>query len=178
MPYHDLKSALRALRRRPALTLVAVVVLALGLGVNTAAFSVLDAVLLRSLPAADPERLVYLVSTFVDRGGYFAVRRGDYDLWRGASHSFSNLAAREVRTFALSGHGPVERVSGAAVTPSYFTTLGVAPVLGRAFTEKDVAEGERVVVLSRDFWRRRFGADPAILGRSLASTASPTGSSA
>lgn len=127
MRIFDLKSAFRALSRRPGLTLVTVVVLALGLGVNTAVFSVLDAVLLRPLPAAEPERLVYLVLTFVDRGGFFGVRRGDYELWRDASRSFSHLAAREDRTFAFSGDGAVERVSGSAVTANYFETLGVEP---------------------------------------------------
>lgn len=136
---YDLRSALRSLSRRPALTLVSVAVLALGLGVNTAVFSVVDAVLLRPLPAADPERLVYLVLTYVDRGGYFGVRYGDYELWRDASRSFSSLAAYDGRTFAVLGDGPVERVSGAAVTANYFETVGVEAVLGRAFSDDEAA---------------------------------------
>jgi predicted permease len=145
---------------------VAVLTLALGIGANTAIFSVVRAVLLRGLPYPQPERLVVLQS--VIRGSPGAVSPPDFMDWRAQSRSFSGLSAYFLSTTNLTGSGEPERLTQARVTANFFDVLGEPPALGRGFRAgEDDAGAPRVAVLSDGLWRRRFGADPTIVGRTI-----------
>jgi len=168
----DLRSAVRALAKRPGLTLVAAVTLALGIGANTAIFSVVRGVLLRPFPFEEPERLVVVWETFERQGlpKMYAAPPNFVD-WRRDAASFSSMAGFAPRDVALGDrgeHAGIEEVSGARVTAGLFDTLGIAPARGRTFTAEDDRPGAPpTVLLSHDLWVRRFGADPALVGRSI-----------
>ena len=164
----DLRYALRALARTPGFTLAVVLTLALGIGANSAIFSVVYGVLLRPLPYASPERLVVLYGRYPEYGRT-STSLPDYRDWRDQSHSFEQLAARHKGTFVLTVDGEPERVIADRVTANFFPTLGVRPAMGRGFLpEEDRAGGDdRVVVLSYGYWQRRFGGDPRVVGRQL-----------
>ena len=163
----DIRYAIRFLRRRPVFTFVAMVALGLGIGAVTAIFSVVNAVLLRPLPFANPDRLA-IVSPF-DRveGEPLAASYPDYLDWREQATAFESLAAYTSASFRLSGSDQIEMVSGELVSPDFFRTLGVAPVAGRFFLpeEGNPEAGQPVAVLGTDLWRNRFGGDPSLLGR-------------
>ena len=170
--WQDLRYAVRVLLRQPGFALVAVVTLALGVGANTAIFTVVDAALLRSLPYAEPERLVHLWETKPQDD--FQMREAsypDYQDWRaGGGEVFESIGGYTQGSFTLgAGEDLPERVEGAGVTASFFDVLGVRPAVGRAFVAEDEAESaERAVMLGHGLWRRRFGADPKIAGRQVA----------
>jgi putative ABC transport system permease protein len=154
----DLRYGMRMLGRNPGFTFVAVLTLALGIGANTAIFSVVNAVLLRSLPYRDPDRLVVVSDT---AGGYFLD-------WRDQAKAFEHVAAYTPAIADLKGSGEPERLDAGAVSADLFATLGVAPALGRTFTsEEDTYGGPPVVILSDTLWRRRFGGDPQVIGRAV-----------
>jgi putative ABC transport system permease protein len=154
----DVRYGLTMLRRNPWFTFVAVLTLALGIGANTAIFSVVNAVLLRPLPYRDPDRLV-LVPSASGR---------DFLIWRDQAKAFESMAAFGFTAADFTGSGEPERLAVATVSAELFATLGVAPALGRAFTtEEDRVGGAPVVVLSDSLWRRRFGSDPQVIGRAL-----------
>ena len=139
----------------------------LAIGANTAIFSLVDAVLLESLPYPEPERLFTIVE---GSAAYpkMSVSYPDYVDWRANQHSFEDLAVFRRDNFNLTGDGEPAWVHGAFITSSYFRVLGFGPALGRAFTENDDhPRAAGVVLLSDKFWRTRFGADPKILGRTL-----------
>ncbi|MBI4661308.1 MAG: ABC transporter permease [Verrucomicrobia bacterium] len=161
---NDLKFAFRQLLKNPGFTAVAVLTLALGIGANTAMFSVVNAVLLRPLPFTDPERLM-----FVEGKDWRVVSGGDFNDVNTQSRSFSHLAAFFGNaTFNLSGGKEPDRVSAARVSATLLPTLGVQPVRGRNFTgEEDRDGGEKVVLLSYGLWQRKFGADEGIVGRTV-----------
>ncbi|HKQ62354.1 MAG TPA: ABC transporter permease, partial [Candidatus Polarisedimenticolaceae bacterium] len=167
----DLRYALRVLRRNPAFTAVGVATLALGIGANAALFSVLDAVLLRPLPFAAPQRLVR-VDSLIDRttevGG---VCYPDFEDWRAQNRVFSQVAVYAARGFTLAGSGEALRLRGAAASSELFALLGVEPLLGRGFVAADerpgAVNGTDVLVLGHGLWRRQFGGDPAIVGRTV-----------
>ena len=165
----DLRQALRAFRRTPAFTTVAVLTLALGIGANAAIFSVVNGVLLRPLPYPDPDRLV-MVWTYNPRQG-FDKDVGTYpnfEDWRRQSRSFQELAAYTGSSYTLAGFGDPAQIRGAVVTPGFFETLGVPARYGRIFAAQDgIAGSHRVVVLSHGLWVRRFGGDAGIIGRSV-----------
>ncbi len=166
----DVKYATRALLRQPGFTLVAVVTLALGIGANTAIFSVIDATLLRSLPFRDPGRLVHLWETKPSRD--FERREASYpDFldWRAQSAEvFEGLAGYTGRPVTLADAGEATRARGAAVSSNFFELLGVSPVAGRTFVGgEDGLEAKRVAVLGHGFWQRRFGGDAAAVGREV-----------
>ncbi|HEY6488442.1 MAG TPA: ABC transporter permease [Terracidiphilus sp.] len=165
----DLRHALRSMRRAPAFAVVAILTLALGIGANTAVFSVLDAVLLRPLPYPDPDRIVQFF--LISRGGGSA--RGasipDLRFWRDHATAVENIAAFD---FAQSEMGLTsgfpEQIHGLHVTSGYFTLFGAPMLLGRSMSsDDDRAQGPRVVVLSYDLWSRRFARDPHIIGREI-----------
>ncbi|CAN5539433.1 ABC transporter permease [soil metagenome] len=160
MLLQDLRFTARTLLKNRGFALVAVLTLALGIGANTAIFSVVNAVLLRPLPYAEPERLVAV------RPG---VMVGEYLLLREENRAFQDVAMyREGVGFNLSGDGEPERLTGASASTNLFTTLGAAPLLGRTFLPGEDQPGEdRVVILSHGLWRQRFGADPQVLGREI-----------
>ena len=165
----DLRYATRMLRKNPGFTAVAVVALALGIGANTAIFSVVNTVLLRPLPYKDPEQLV-MVWEDASRYGYprDTPAAANYVDWRDQNSVFSGMAAIADSNFNLTGAGEPERLKGRRVSVSMFPLLGVEPQLGRVFTAAEDQPGShRVVLLSHRLWQRRFGADPAIAGKTL-----------
>lgn len=167
----DIRYALRMLRKSPGFTTVAVLTLALGIGANTTIFSFVSAVMLRKPPFPNPDRVVALCSknpTPVWAANRSPVSVPDFLDWRAQSSSFSGVVAVDTADFTLSGGTEPERVTGARVSPDYFSVLGITPVLGRAFAPgEDRASSPRVVMLSEGLWRRRFAADPQIIGRSI-----------
>jgi putative ABC transport system permease protein len=166
----DLRQALRAFWKSPGFTAVAVLTLALGIGANTAIFSIVNAVLLRPLPFRDPSRLVELSEYDTRRGDVSSVGSISYPDFadiRSLNHSFESVAAFDSEDFTLTGAGEASHVKVATVSTSLFGLLGVRPSLGREFAEGEDAAGHHVAVLSDGFWRRRFNADPAIIGHSL-----------
>jgi putative ABC transport system permease protein len=171
----DVRLAARNAARRPAFTLLVALTLALGLGVNSAVFALVDAVLLRPLPYREPSRLVYVWQTLPQQN-VFEVEATpfDYEAWRGL-RSLTDIAMATYGTFTLTGGGAEpERVRGARITASMLTTLGLAPALGRPFVaSEDLDDAPATVVISDGLWRRRFGADPAIVGRSIDVDESP-----
>ena len=164
----DLKQALRGFVRRPGFAAVAVLTLGLGIGGNTAIFSVVSALLLRPLPYADPSTLVTLNHYYPSLNGLEAsVSAHGFHDYRSGPGSFSDMAVETSQPLNLTGSGEPERITAAAASPTYFQTLGVAPALGRAYGP-DVESGDaHVAVLSYGFWSRRFGEDRDVLGRTL-----------
>jgi len=153
----DLRFALRMLLRKPGLTLIAVLTLSLGIGANTAIFSVVNAVLLKPLPYANPERLVMLWESGAKTGGVFDARMSNFLAWRDAQEVFTQLGAYQYQDFNLSGGERPERIQGVFVTANLFPLLGVQPVEGRNFApEEERASQHQVVIVSHDFWRQRL----------------------
>ena len=164
----DFRFALRALLKRPAFSALVILTLAIAIGANSAIFSVVNGVLLRPLPYASPERLV-MAWTVLPAFGREVSSLPDYRDWREQAASFSSLAALASSSFGLSGDGvqEPERVPAAFVTADFFSTLGVAPAVGRGFAaDEEVADMQRVVI-SHELWQRRFGGRPDIVGQML-----------
>lgn len=170
----DVRHAVRGLLRRPGFALIAVLTLGLGIGGNTAIFSIVSAILLRPLPYADPGQLVTINHYYPSLNALEAPvsARGfrDYSTRPG---SFSSVAVERNLALNLTGDGEPERVPAAGATSRYFATAGVGAALGRTFGEEVERDDANVVVLSHGFWTRRFGADPAAVGRTLTLDGSP-----
>jgi len=167
---HDLVYAVRGLSKKPLFTCAAVLTLALGIGANSAIFSVVNAVLLRPLPYPAPDRLMMLW-TYNPRQGFTrdVSAYPNFDDWRRHSTSFDGMSAYTGSDFTLTQAGDPAEIRGAVVTPGFFETLGVAPALGRTFGPREATAGaDRVAVLSHGLWQTRFGGDPAVVGRSIA----------
>lgn len=161
--YQDLRYSLRNLAKTPAFTAVALITLALGIGANTAIFSVVNVVLLRALPYADPDRLVVLLHK-----GRNPASHGNFMDWKRDNHVFESMAAAESWTPNLTGVDNPQELPGLRVTPEMFPTLGVAPLLGRNFTADEAHKGkDRVVVLSYSLWQQQFGGDRHVLGQTM-----------
>jgi putative ABC transport system permease protein len=166
---NDLKFALRQLRKSPGFSLVAILTLALGIGANTAIFSIVNAVLLRPLPYPDAGRIMVLNESS-GPGQDYSVALPDYFDWRNDNTVFEHLAATHKESRNLSGipGREPERISCASVTRNFFNIVGLPPEIGRTFSEdEDKIGAPPVVVISDRLWRRVFNADPAILGRSI-----------
>jgi putative ABC transport system permease protein len=165
----DLRYAIRSLRKQPLFTLVAVLTLTLGIGANTAIFSLLYQVLLRPLPFPDADRLVFIWNTYPLMGlSQASVSIPDYLDRRTQATAIEDTALFTMRTFNLSSDGQPEQLRGLAVTPSFFTTLRRQPFLGRAFTDADATPGaDKFVILTYGLWTSHFGADRAIVGRDV-----------
>jgi predicted permease len=162
----DLRYGLRQLLRSPAFTIAAALTIALGVGANTAIFSVVNAVLLRPLPYPSPDRLVSIRET-TERGEN-VVSPPNFEDFRAQRVLFEAAAATYNNSVALTGEGAAEQLLGAAATEDFFRVLATPPLLGRGFLPEDARTGAApVVVLREDLWRRRFGADPEIVGRVL-----------
>src|SRR5215212_8315523 len=166
-PFEDLRQdvlyGLRVLRRNPVFSLVAVVTLALGIGANTALFSITNAVVFRPLPFPEPERLVTLWECSAkSETARVIVSPANYLDWREQTRSFEEMGAYTEDFYNISeDDSRPERVAGVNATPSLFQTLGVRPLLGRVFRPEESEEGSRnVVLLSYGLWQRRFGGDP------------------
>ncbi|MGQ0733910.1 MAG: ABC transporter permease [Acidobacteriota bacterium] len=166
---HHLRFAFRGFRRQPLFALVAITTMALGVGANTAIFSVLHRVLLRPLPYAEADRLVFVWNSY-PLGGLpqASVSIPDYLDRRTDAPAVEDATLFTRRSVSVSDGGQPEQLRALRVTPSFFSTLGRAPMLGRGFAEADATpDADRFVILSHSLWRSRFGADPAIVGRVL-----------
>ena len=168
----DLRYAARTLRTTPAFTLVVVVTLALGIGANTAIFSLTDQVLLRLLPVKAPERLVVLDGPGAFQGRTFNNGTFSYPMYRDfrdRSTVFDGVLGRFPAPLTVMADGQAERVSGELVTGNYFDVLGVRAYIGRAFSPDDdrTPGGHPIAMLSHHYWTRRFGADPGVLNRTV-----------
>jgi putative ABC transport system permease protein len=161
----DLRYGLRGLLRRPAFTAVALLSLGLGIGANTAIFTLLAAVFLQPLPVADVSRLVVVFTLSSDYPGYNAVSQPNLADYRDLSGVFSDLAIVAPVTLSLSGGTRPEQLDGQLVSARYLDMLGVKPALGRNFLREEDRIARPVVILSHALWRRRFGGDPGIVGR-------------
>jgi putative ABC transport system permease protein len=163
----DAGYAVRALWHRRGLSAVILTMLALAIGANAAIFTFVNAVLLRPLPYADPERVV-LVSSVDSSGRDMAVSVADFEDWRGGLRSITDLSLFGTQTANLTGVAEPDRLRAGFVTADFFSMLGVQPVLGRAFAPGDDVRGARkTAILEYDVWQGRFGGDPAILGRTF-----------
>jgi predicted permease len=167
---NDLRFAARMLRKNPGFTLAAVLALGLGIGANTAVFSVVNGILLRPLPFHDPEQLVSVYLRSPAQGeARIPLSMADFLDWRDQNTSFSDIAGYTGSSFNYAGGASAEQIDGAAVTTSFFRTLGVSPLLGRSFLPEDEKPGStRVALISHRLWQRVFAADRAIVGRVVA----------
>jgi predicted permease len=164
---HDLRYATRHLRKSLGFTAVVVVTLALGIGANTAVFSVIDAVMLRPLPYYQPERLVSADSFYSRVSGYGALSYPDFLDWRSQNHTLSHLVSYHDIGFTLTGLDRPIHIEGQAVSADLLPALGVSPELGRGFLQEEEKSGTQVVLLSHALWTSQFASDKNILGRQL-----------
>ena len=163
----DLRYGLRMLTKNPGVSVIAIVTLALGIGANTAIFSVVSAVLLNPLPYKDPDRLVSLWENVPTHGRWRAAPANFFD-WKKQNTVFEDVVAFGGATATLTGDGDPEQLSGTAVTPGYFEVVGVQPALGRAFQPEEYKQGQdRVVILGHNLWQRRYGGDKNIINRTV-----------
>src|SRR5262245_23259677 len=170
--FDDMRYGLRMLRKSPGWTAVMCAVLALGIGLTTAIFSLAYGILLRALPYPDPERVVaiHYTNTVAAAAGYMRISVNASTLmeWRAQSKLFEDIAITKTAVnFNLTGDGPPERVQGARASWNLPRTLGVQPMLGRSFTDEEALRDAKVAVLSYGFWDRRFARDPAVAGRKI-----------
>jgi putative ABC transport system permease protein len=175
MLFQDIRFGLRTALKNKGVTGLAVLCLGIGIGLNTMMFSVTDGVLVQPLPYHDPDHLVVLRTTQKQNG----IRRGNFSWlelqdWKERARSFSAIGGVQYRSFTVSDGGDADRYAGAAVSHDLFPLLGKSPQIGRGFTaEDDRPGGEPVVLLSDDLWKRRYNADPAIVGRGIQVNSKP-----
>ena len=162
----DVHYGLRMLGRAPGFTVVAVLTLALGIGADTAIFSVVDGVLLRPLPYQVPDRLVSIAELAPGPRG-ISVAYANYLDWKAQNESFENLAIYNTEGVVLQGTDGSDRLDAWIVSASFLPTLGVPVARGRGFSEEDERTAARVLVLTEGFWKRRFGGDPAVINRQV-----------
>jgi putative ABC transport system permease protein len=167
--WQDVQYGFRMLMKKPGFTLVALVALALGIGANTAIFSVVNAVLLRPLPFDKPERLVMVWGSAPQLGFDVLPATAAESLeWREQNHVFDEVAAFKSWAWNMTGRGGPEQVWGARVSAGLFPALGVKPILGRTFSpEEDRVGGAKVIVMGHGLWQRSFGSDPSIIGKTV-----------
>ncbi len=172
----DIRYAIRLCLRTPGFTAVAVIALALGIGANTAIFTIVNAVLLEPLPFRDPARLVVLWETNARRPGRLnVVGPANYLRWRERATAFEGMAAFADTRLVLTGGAAPEEVTAQLAIGDVFAVMGVAPLLGRTFTAEEMADpNATVAVLTDAFWQRRFGSDPSIVGRTVPLDGKPT----
>lgn len=165
----DARYALRVLRKSPGFALAAILALALGIGANSAVFSVVNGVLLRPMPFAEPERLVHLFGNFHGMGlERISVSVPEYRDYREVTRTLESVAAHIEADMTLTGQDAPERLRAVASSASLLPTLGVTPMMGRTFSEEEETQGRNhVVLLTHRLWRGRFGANPEILGKTL-----------
>jgi predicted permease len=165
--WQDLRYGVRMLAKTPGFTLVAVLTLTLGIGANTAIFSVVYGVLLKPLPYPDPDRIVTVALLFPERN-IELLRARDYLDWRAQSQRFAQLACYDTIEINLTGSGEAERLILGRVSTNFFPTLDISPLLGRGFLPgEDQPGGQRVMLLGQQLWQRRFSSDPNIVGKTL-----------
>lgn len=165
----DLRQAFRSLRRRPAFALAAILTIALGVGANTAVYQVIDAVLLRPLPFREPQRLVQVWEN-TPLLPQLQAAVPDFQDWRAQAHTFTGMAAytfEAINHVTLIGQGEPEVVQATNATGDLFSTMGIQPLLGRAFSAADESGKRPVALISEKLWRRKFASDAAIVGRAI-----------
>ncbi len=163
----DLRYGTRMLLKHPGFTLIAILTLAIGIGANTAIFSVVNSVLLRPLPFKEPEKIVKIWETFHPKG-QGTVSVANLKDWREQNDVFEHIAAYTFGNYSLQGREHPERIPGVTVTPDFFDVMGVQPALGRLFQEGETQAGStRLVVISTRLWQRNFGSDPGIIGKEI-----------
>src|SRR5689334_2437205 len=173
----DLKYGLRQLARNPGFTAVAVLTLALGIGANTAIFSVVNSVLLRPLAYREAQRL-YLIQVIWPQMSKFyplmpANLRG-FEIWQKECHSFERIAIADAASADMTGAGEPAEIHGVRASANLFRVLGVQPALGRDFLpQEDEAGRGRVVILTHPFWRTHFDSDPHVVGRTITLDGAP-----
>ncbi len=170
--FAELKRAMRTITSRPGFSALTLVTLGLGIGLNTAIFSLVYSVLLESLPYREPARLVRVWESSPRMGPeaarIAALSMDHFRAWRDSNDVFSSMAVYQDQSFNLTGGTEPIRIEGERVSPELFPMLGVEPIRGRVFTKEEEVPGrERVAVLSEGVWRRLFGADEAIVGREV-----------
>src|SRR5437868_2939488 len=161
--WRDIQYGIRMMIKNPGFTIVSVLALALGIGANTAIFSVVNTVLLRPLPYKEPDRLVHVLRTQppIMRG---PISRPDYLEWQAQNQSFQTLAAFHYATFNLTGVDQAERLNGTRVTEDFFNLFGITASQGRLLLPSDNQPGSpRVTVISYGLWQRRFGGDAGLV---------------
>jgi len=166
----EIRYAVRTLRKNPGFTLVAVLTLALGIGANTAIFSVVENILLRPLPYPEPKQLVEISAAYLPALPKLSIAAGDFADWRRVTKSVSALEAYSVISYGanLTGDGEPQRVQTTYVTAGFFPMLGIRPAAGRGFfPEEDKAGNGSIAMLSHELWQSRYGADPSVVGRSI-----------
>jgi putative ABC transport system permease protein len=166
----DIRYGLRTLAKSPGFTIVAVITLALGIGANTAIFSIVNAVLLKPLPVPEPDRLLFVTSAFsnqADANRPFAMSYPDFFDMRAAAKSFTGLASYHGDNFTLTGLAQPLHVTGSTVSGDFFSVIGKQPFLGRGFTREEEKPGSRVAVLSHHLWDSAFHGDRGIVGRNI-----------
>jgi predicted permease len=169
----DLRYGLRGICKSPTYSLVVILTLALGIGANTAIFSVVNSVLLKPLPYPDAERLVWLGESHAKAEG-ISVTWGNFRAWQKYNRSFEDMAAYEAQQFTLTGRGEPLSTMGGLVTNRFFGLVGSKPLLGRVFTEQeDLFGATRTVVLAHNFWLTKLGGDVNVLGTTLALNGQP-----
>ncbi|HZS48289.1 MAG TPA: ABC transporter permease, partial [Blastocatellia bacterium] len=162
----DIRYGLRVMLKSPVFTAVAVIALAMGIGANSAIFSVVNAVLLRPLPYKDSNRLVWIWDA--QQSDKTPAAFQEFDFWRSQNHSLDSTVAIYSSSYILTGNGEPERLKVQCVTKGFFANFGIVPALGRDFLpEEDLPHANHVVMLSDGLWKRRFGSDPAIVGQPL-----------
>jgi putative ABC transport system permease protein len=160
---HDVRFGVRMLLKNPAFTLIAALTLALGIGANTAIFSVVNAVLLRPLPYPEPDRLVFIYNTKLKM-----LMEAEFLRLRDEARSMERVSLYAPTTYTLTGMGEPERISSGAASGDFFAVLGARMALGRSFRLEEEPQGQdNVVILSHDFWRRKLAANPGVIGQSL-----------
>jgi putative ABC transport system permease protein len=167
----DVRYGLRTLYKSPGFTIVAIITLALGIGANTAIFSIVNAVLLRPLPVPEPDRLLFVTSAFSNQKDVerpFAISYPDFLDWRSTAKSFSGIASYHGDSFTLTGLTQPLHINGVSVSGDFFNVIGQRPLLGRGFTRDEEKPGTRVVVLSYHLWESTFHGDKSIIGRTIA----------
>jgi putative ABC transport system permease protein len=171
----DIRYAVRTLLHNPGFAALTIVCLALGIGVNSTIFSVVDTVAIRPLPFHDPDRLVGLYTTHqangIDRGN---VSYRDLQDWKARTRAFAEIAAVSGRSLTLADTDEPERFTGATITANMFPMLGIQPILGRQIRpEEDTPGGPRVLMLSHGVWQRRYAGDPSVIGRTITVNGNP-----
>jgi predicted permease len=171
----DVRFALRSLAKSPGFTAVAVLTLALGIGANTAIFSVINSALLQPLPYPHPEQLVYVMETMPDGRPNGSVSGGAFKDWREHSSKFADLAVYEDIRRNLTGMGTPERVTGLQASAEFLPTLGVAPMIGRDFAASETTAGgdNQVILLTHQFWQSHYGGDAGVIGRKVSLDQTP-----
>ncbi len=165
--FQDLRFAVRTLAKSPGFTSVAVLALALGIGANTAIFTLIRTVLLKPLPYPESDRLVMLNEMFLP-DGVGSVSTPNFLDWRKQNRSFDELSAFSIGNANLQSSGTPKRIPSLAATANFFSVLRVQPVLGRTFlANEDQPGAQNAVIISERLWERRFARDPGILGKTL-----------